>query len=419
MTVDRRTFLTTGATLLAGAAAGCAGAQRDTGALRSKADALLRDGVQSGDIPGVVAAVTTPTQTLYEAAFGERVLGQAVAMTPDTVMWIASMTKPVVGTAAMQLVEQGRLELDAPAAKVIPELATFQVIDGWDANGQVRTRPAKRQMTLRHLLTHTSGFVYDIWNADMARFVKTTNLPRAGSGRNSALRTPLAFDPGERWEYGIGIDWTGKMIEAVSGMRLGAYLKQNILDPLGMSSTAFKITPDMRARLAKVHARAADGKLTVTAFEVPQDPEFEPGGGGLYSSAQDYQRFMRMIMNGGQGNGNQVVSARTVELMSQNAIGALRVNMLPSFNPALSRDAEFFPGSPKSWGLTFMINEETAPTGRSAGSLAWAGLANTYFWIDRKKNVSGVYLSQILPFVDVKSLPLFLAFEKTVYQTVA
>jgi CubicO group peptidase (beta-lactamase class C family) len=393
--------------------------QRDSAALRSNADALLRNAVQSGDVPGVVAAVTTSGEALYEAAFGERVLGQGVAMTLDTVTWIASMTKPIVGTAAMQLVEQGKLELDAPAAKVIPELATFQVIDGWDANGQVRTRPARRQMTLRHLLTHTSGFVYDIWNADMARFVKTTNLPRAGSGRNAALRTPLAFDPGERWEYGIGIDWTGKMIEAVSGMRLGAYLKQNILDPLGMASTAFKITPDMRARLAKVHARAADGKLAVSAFEVPQDPEFEPGGGGLYSTAQDYQRFMRMIMNGGRGNGNQVVSARTVELMSQNAIGALRVNMLPSFNPALSRNAEFFPGTPKSWGLSFMINEETAPTGRSAGSLAWGGLANTYFWIDAKKNLSGVYLTQILPFADVKSLPLFLAFEKTVYQTVA
>jgi methyl acetate hydrolase len=419
MIVNRRSFLKTSATLLAGSAVGCASAQRNTSALRNDADALLRRGVQSGEIPGVVAAVTDRAETFYEASFGERVLGQGVAMTPDTVVWIASMTKPVVGTAAMQLVEQGKMELDAPAAKIIPELATFQVIDGWDANGQVRTRPAKRQMTLRHLLTHTSGFVYDIWNADMARFVKATNLPRAGSGRNVALRTPLAFDPGERWEYGIGIDWVGKMVEAVSGMRLGAYLRQQILDPLGMTSTAFKITPEMRARLAKVHARGADGKLTVTAFEVPQDPEFEPGGGGLYSTAQDYQRFMRMIMNAGRGNGNQVVSPATIELMARNAMGPLRVNMLPSFNPALSRNAEFFPGSPKSWGLTFMINEETAATGRSAGSLSWAGLANTYFWIDRKKNVGGVYLTQILPFVDVKSLPLFLDFERTVYQSIA
>jgi len=300
---------------------------------------------------------------------------------------------------------------------VIPELATFQVIDGWEANGQVRTRPAKVQMTLRHLLTHTSGFVYDIWNQDMARFVKTTNLPRAGSGRNVALRTPLAFDPGTRWEYGIGIDWAGKMIEAVSGMRLGAYLTKNILAPLGMDSTAFRITPEMRARLAKVHARGADGKLTVTGFEVPQDPEFEPGGGGLYSTVQDYQRFMRMVLNGGRGNGNQIVSAKTVDLMTHNAMGPLRVNLLPSFNQALSRDAEFFPGSPKSWGLSFMINEEPVPGGRSAGSVAWAGLPNTYFWIDPKKNLAGVYMTQILPFVDPKSVTLFFEFEKTVYRT--
>jgi CubicO group peptidase (beta-lactamase class C family) len=411
-------FLKTGATLVTASAAGCAGTmQSNSSALRSSVEPLLREGVQSGDIPGVVAAVTTRGETLYEAAFGQRVLGEAAPMSADTVMWIASMTKPVVGTAAMQLVEQGKLELDAPAVKVIPELGTFQVIEGWDANGRVRTRAPRRLMTLRHLLTHTSGFVYDIWNADMARYVKVMNLPRAGSGRNIALRTPLAFDPGVRWEYGIGLDWTGKMIEAVSGMRLGAYLTKNILDPLGMRSTAFKITPDMRERLAKVHARGADGKLTVSPFEVPQEPEFEPGGGGLYSTAQDYQRFMRMIMNDGRGNGNQVVRRETVEMMSRNAMGGLRVRMLPSTNPALSRDAEFFPGVPKSWGLSFMINEETAPTGRSAGSLAWAGLANTYFWIDRTKNVAGVHMSQVLPFVDVKALPQFLAFEKAVYQT--
>jgi methyl acetate hydrolase len=285
MTSDRRAFLKAGATLFVGAAAGCASrdARQGANALRGSVDALLRDAVQSGDIPGVVAAVTTRMETVYEAAYGRRVLGQEPAMSSDTVVWIASMTKPIVGAAAMQLVEQGKLDLDAPAAKVIPELGTFQVIDGWDPNGQVRTRPPKRQMTLRHLLTHTSGFVYDIWNPDMARFVKVNNLPRAGSGKDIALRTPLAFDPGERWEYGIGIDWAGKMVEAVSGMRLGAYLTKNVLGPLGMNSTAFKISPDMRARLAKVHARGADGKLTVTPFEVPQEPEFEPGGGGVRS----------------------------------------------------------------------------------------------------------------------------------------
>ena len=383
------------------------------------ADALLRKAVEAGDVPGVVAAVTTADDTVYQGAFGKRVLGEAAAMDFDTVCWLASMTKPLVGTAAMQLVEQGKLDLDAPAAKLIPELGSFQVMDGWSSGGEPRLRAPKRAMTLRHLLTHTSGFVYDTWNADMARLARLRSIPRAGSGQNIALRIPLAFDPGDRWEYGIGIDWAGKMVEAASGMRLGAYLKQNLFDPLGMHSTAFKITPDMRARLAKVHNRGEDGRLTPGNFEVPQDPEFEPGGGGLYSCASDYLRFMRMILNGGSGNGNRVLKTETVNLMSQNAMGGLRVAMLKSQNPLLSRDAEFFPGVPKTWGLTFMINEEKAPTGRSAGSLSWAGLGNCYFWIDPRKEIAGVYLTQILPFIDLKAFPLFLGFEAAVYRSLA
>lgn len=387
--------------------------------MNNDTDALLSGTVAAGDVPGVVAAVTTRERTIYEAAFGVRVQGQAAAMSQDTVMWIASMTKPVVGAAAMQLVEQGRIGLDDPAAKIIPELGEFKVLDGWDVRGEPQLRAPKAPITLRKLLTHTAGFVYDTWNPDMARFYKTMNLPRTGSGRNIALRVPLSFDPGERWEYGINIDWAGKMIEAVSGVRLGDYIKRNITEPLGMASTAFKITPEMRARMAKVHQRGDDGGFTVTDFEVPQDPEFEPGGGGLYSTAGDYQRFMRMLLNGGKGNGNRVLRTTTVELMSRNAMGKLRVRMLPTQNPVLSRDAEFFAGTPKSWGLSFMINEETAPTGRSAGSLAWAGLANTYFWIDPKKSIAGVIMMQVLPFVDAKSLSLFTAYEKAVYSSLA
>jgi methyl acetate hydrolase len=202
-------------------------------------------------------------------------------------------------------------------------------------------------------------------------------------------------------------------------MRLGAYLKKNLFEPLGMHSTAFRITPEMRARKATVHNRAEDGSLAPGSFEVPQDPEFEPGGGGLYSCAGDYLRFMRMILNRGEGNGNRVLRPQTVDLMSRNAMGSARVALLKSYNLALSRDAEFFPGVPKSWGLSFMINEEAAPPGRSAGSLAWAGLSNCYFWIDPAKGIAGVYLTQILPFIDVKSFPLFLDFETAVYQSLA
>ena len=257
----------------------------------------------------------------------------------------------------------------------------------------------------------------------MARYQKLHNIPRAGSGLERSLRLPLAFDPGERWEYGINIEWTGRLIEAVSGQRLGQYLMDHLTGPLGMHSTGFKITPDMRTRLAKVHQRGGDGGLSVTDFEINQSPEFEPGGGGLYSTASDYLRFMRMILNRGAGEdaggkagqGNRVLRPETVALMSKNAIGDLRVRMLPTQSPALSRDAEFFPGLHKTWGLSFMINEATAPTGRSPGSLAWAGLPNTFFWIDPAKQIGGVMLMQVLPFVDEKALGLFTKFEERVY----
>ena len=378
-------------------------------------DALLRAAVTAGDVPGVVAAVTTGSELRYASAQGARALGDPALMSLDTVMRIHSMTKPIVGAAAMQLVERGMIGLDEPAAKIIPELGEFKVMEGWDAAGQPRLRAPKTAITLRNLLTHSSGFTYDTWNPDMARYARERNLPRAGSGKNIALRVPLLFDPGERWEYGIGIDWAGKMIEAASGLRLSEYLRRNIFAPLGMDSSGFYVTPEMDARLARVHQRNADGSLTVIAKPAPPEYEFEPGGGGLYSSAEDYLRFVRMILNKGSGDGNQVLRPETVDLMAKNSMGALRVRMLPTQNPMLSLDAEFFPGTPKSWGLSFMINEQTAPTGRSAGSLAWAGLANCYFWIDPTKGFAGLLMTQILPFVDTRALALFTDFEKSVY----
>jgi CubicO group peptidase (beta-lactamase class C family) len=346
-------------------------------------------------------------------------MGQQTPMTADTVFWIASMTKAITGTAAMQLVEQGKVNLDSPASHWVPDLARAQVLDGWDADGQPRLRAPKRAITLRHLLTHTAGFSYDLWNADLVRYQALKGIPGVGSCKNIALTTPLMFDPGERWEYGINIDWAGKMVENVSGSTLGSYLKENVFDPLGMNSTAFKITPDMRSRLAKMHAHGADGSYKPMEFEMPQEPEFEMGGGGLYSTAADYAKFVRMMLNNGRGNSNQVLSPQTVALMSRNAMGNSKVTMLRTQMPNLTNDAEFFPGMPKNWGLSFMINEQTAPTGRTPGSLAWAGLANTYFWIDQTKGVGGVYMTQVLPFVDRNALPLFFAFEKTVYQSMS
>ena len=384
--------------------------------MKAQADSVLKEAVSKGDVPGVVAAATDARGTTYEAGFGKRILGESADMTPDTVAWIASMTKAVTGACAMQLVERGKLSLDGPAKAVIPALGDCVVLEGFDAAGKPRTRKAARDITLRHLLTHTAGFAYDIWKPEIGKYMEAMEVPGIISCQNKALMLPLLFEPGERWEYGINIDWAGKMVEAVSGQRLGQFMHDNILGPLGMDSTAFRITDAMRGRLAKIHHRA-DGKLVPDpALELPQEPEFEMGGGGLYSTAGDYLKFVRMMLNQGRSDkGQAVLKPETVELMSRNAMGSSKVTLLKTAAPPFSNDAEFFPGMDKSWGLSFMINNEEAPTGRTAGSLAWAGLANTYYWIDQKKGVGGVYVTQILPFADVKSLPLFYAFESAVY----
>jgi len=387
--------------------------------LAAQVDALLKRATDAGDVPGVVAMATAGDATIYEGAFGTRRLGAVKPVAIDTVVWIASMTKPITSAAAMQLVEQGRLQLDVPAARWAPALADVQVFEGFDAQGTPLLRPPKRPITLRHLLTHTSGYGYGTWHGPLACYMETMNLPGTASCENAALRLPLLFDPGERWNYGINIEWVGKTIESASGMSLGAYLRGNLFDPLGMDSTGFRITPAMRKRMSRLHERDAGGELSAGDFEVPQEPEFEMGGGGLYSTAPDYLAFMRMILHGGTGNGNRVLKPETVELMSRNHMGDLRVEPLITTNPMRSNDAEFFPGMPKSWGLGFMLNHEKAHTGRSAGSLAWAGLSNCYFWIDPARNVGGVFLTQILPFADVKALPLFLEFETAVYRSVA
>ena len=420
MPVGRRSFLETSAVLIPATIVARRALAQNTAvaSLKDNADAVLAGIVERGDVPGVVAAVTTPAETIYLASFGERGLGQGVAMTPDTVFNIASMTKPVTATAAMQLVEAGALEPAAPISRWAPRAKNLQVLEGWDASGRPILRAPKREVTLRDLMTHTSGFAYGLWDADLARYMTEEKFPELASGEEAAFYPPLMFDPGERWEYGISIDWIGKLVETVSGQSLGTYMQENIFRPLGMTSTGYRITPDMEARRATIHQREKDGTLTPTELVRQQEPVREPGGGGLYSSADDYLRLIRMILNDGTENGQQVLQPETVQLMAQNAMGDIRVVMLETTNPSRSLDAEFFPGLPKSWGLSFMINEETAPTGRPAGSLAWAGIQNTFFWIDPARGIGGVYLTQILPFVDDKALSVFYEFETAVYETI-
>ncbi len=378
-------------------------------------DQILRQKSDAREIPGVVAMAATSRDVIYQGAFGKRDLGKDDAMTPDSVFWIASMTKAITAAAAMQLVEQGKLTLDQPIGNLLPDLAAPQVLEGFDVSGEPILRPARNAITLRHLMTHTAGFCYDMWNGDMGKYLERTGTPGIITCKNDALKTPIASDPGTRWEYGTNIDFVGKAVEAVSGKRLDAYLRDHLLAPLGMNDTSFKISDSQRARLVGMHARGEDGTLAPIPFELEQDPEFHMGGGGLYGTAGDYIKFCQMILNKGKGNGNQVLKPETIELMSQNHIGELVMTRMASVAAIYTNDVDLYPDMVKKWGLSFMINTAMTPEGRSAGSLAWAGLANTYFWIDPGRDVAGVILMQLLPFADTYALEAFADFETGIY----
>lgn len=378
-------------------------------------DQILRQKSEAKEIPGVVAMAATGNDVIYQGAAGKRDLGNDDAMTTDSVFWIASMTKAITTAAGMQLVEQGKLSLDEPIGKLLPDLASPQVLEGFDANGEPKLRPAKKPITLRQLMTHTAGFAYDMWNGDLGKYLEKTATPGIISCLNAALKTPVMTDPGTRWEYGTNIDFVGKAVEAASGKKLDVYLRENMFAPLGMNDTGFKITDAMRQRLVGMHARGPDGALAPMPFELEQAPEFHMGGGGLYGTAADYIKFTQMILNKGRGNGNQVLKPETVAQMGQNNIGELTMGRMPTALPAYTNDVDLYPDIVKKWGLSFLINTAKTPEGRSAGSLAWAGLANTYFWIDPARNVAGVILMQLLPFADAKALETFAGFERGIY----
>jgi methyl acetate hydrolase len=385
-------------------------------------DEILRQAADAKEIPGVVAVAATPNGILYEGAFGKRDLVKGTDMTLDSVFWIASMTKALTATAAMQLVEQGKLKLDEPIAKILPDLATPQVLEGFNDKGEPNLRLAKGEITLRQLLTHTAGFTYDIWDANTLQYNKYADLPGIISCKNAALKTPLAFDPGTRWEYGINIDFVGKAVEAVSGQNLATYLRQHLLQPLGMKDTDFIIGSDQKARLVSVHARKPDGALEPMEFGIPQEPEFYMGGGGLYGTARDYIAFLQMLLHEGKYNGTQVLRAETVAQMSKNNIGDTKIAFLKTAIPSASPDVDLpqmFPGDDLKWGLSFLINTKQGPAGRSAGTLSWCGLANTYFWVDPTKRIAGVICTQILPFVDPRVMSVYSQFESGVYKAIS
>jgi methyl acetate hydrolase len=373
-------------------------------------DSILQAAVAARQVPGVVAMAATDRGVIYEGAFGLRCLGAPAKMSIDTVFRIASMVKLLTSVAAMQLVESGKLSLDEPASTVDPELGAAQVVTGFDDKGNPQLRAPLRPITLRNLLTHTSGFSYPLWDQNAVRYYaaarKTKGLPHR----------PLFVDPDTKWSYGGSIDKVGRLVEIASGEPLDRYFSSHICQPLGMKDTGFETTAGQRAREANLHVRKPDGTLVAKPLEKANEPHSHSGGGGIYSTAPDYLALLRALLGGGHLNGAQILKPGTVALMSSNQTGDIEAGRMKTTSPALSNDVDFFPGVRLRWGFGHMINLDPVKDGRKARSLTWAGLYNTYYWIDPASNVAGVIMTQILPFADTRALDLYRKFERGVYR---
>jgi methyl acetate hydrolase len=394
-------------------------------------DRHLQHVVQAaGGVPGVVALVTDRHGLRHAGVAGVRTLGGPVPMTLDTVLSAFSLTKAITGAALMQLVEAGRVGLDAPAGAYVPEIDAVRVLDGFDTDGTPRLRPPRRPITVRHLLLHVGGFGYPFFNHDLRRYREATRrntTPDVAPDPHAHIRGPLLFDPGDRWEYGTGIDWAGRIVEAVRGQRLGDAFRDHLLGPLGMDDTRYAPTRSMHARLATMHRHHPSGEVVAETgwsdrtpeVDVPPEPEVAHGGGGLFTTALDYACFLRMILAGGDAPGGRVLRPETVDLMATNGLGKLRSGGWQAADPLLTNAGEFLPGTPKGWGLTFQIARADVPGERRAGSLAWAGLGNLYFWIDRATGIAGFWGTQLLPFYDPASHGGFVEYERLVYRSLA
>jgi methyl acetate hydrolase len=407
----------------------------------------LRATLTRNQIPAAVAAVATAEKVIYAGAFGKRDPSVGGALGMGSIFRIHSMTKPVTTVAAMQLVEQGKLSLDEPVANHIPALSRLDVLEGFDKEGKPLLRPARKPVLLRHLLTHTSGFAYDTWDQNILRYEQF----RAANPAAATGSPPLMFDPGTRWKYGTNLDWTGLLVELVTGQTLEDYLRTNILDPLQMPDTVFSLTPSQFQRLVTTQARQTDGSLHaipspppaaspsggnfVTAavdylqslkrrLQSTKHPALAPhhvfsGGGGLYSSAADYVRFLQMLLRSGRApNNRQMLQPKTIELMTSNQIGELTAGSMKTVRPDQSADVDFHPGSLDKFGFGFLMNPAAYQGGRSAGSLTWAGLSNTFFWIDRSRGICAVLMMQVMPFFDSSAVAVLRDFERAVYSNI-
>jgi methyl acetate hydrolase len=372
-------------------------------------DDVLATAIDRGDVPGVVAIAVDRDGVRYEGAFGKARVAADVPMTVGSIFRIASMTKAVTSVAALQLVERGLLALDEPASSVLPALDEVEVLT---ESGKLR--PAAARVTLRQLLTHTSGFAYPFTSLELTGHLSERGVTLSTVGN---FETPLVFEPGGRWQYGVGIDWAGRMVEAASGQPLDTYMRDNLFAPLGMADTGFSVPPAAEARLTSTHVRESDGSLSEQRLTIPASPAVFNGGAGLTSTTRDYGRFLRLILSGGEMDGVRVLGPESMEGLSANQIGDAVAGKWRSASPNLSNNVDFSEGGTARHSLGFLVSGRDSPGGRSAGSLSWAGIFNSYYWIDGRRGLAGAMFVQVLPFFDPRSLQLLDSFERAVYRS--
>jgi len=378
-------------------------------------DGLLEQAVSSGALPGVVAMVGDHEGTLYEGVYGRLSVERDEPARADTMFWIASMTKAVVSVAALQLIERGDLDLEQPVVDIVPAFGELAILDGFDVDVP-RVRVATRPVTLRHLLTHTSGCGYWFDNPDVLRYHRVTGVPDPLSGRAEMLRVPRLFEAGERWEYGTSVDWLGLVVEKVGGADLDTHLRTHVCEPLGMLDTTFDPSDAQRDRLMAIHDARAGQPLSLSSIAPPEEPDFRSGGGGLYSTAGNYLRFMRALLRGGELDGERILRPETVELaFTDHLQGApLPPDGTHSAVPELTSDVPALPFK-QGFGLGFSLMLDDIPDMRRAGSGNWAGLCNSYFWIDHTSGIAATLMTQVLPFFDPGVVQTLLGFEAAVY----
>ena len=384
----------------------------------NKAAAVLDQTIADGRLNFAVAAVGNAGGQTWSYAAGYQDAEKTNVASPDDIIQIASMTKLVTTIAALQLMEQGKLNLDSPISVYAPELNDLQVLKGFEADETPIFERAKRAPTARELMTHTAGYVYEIWNANALKGVQLGVTPSL-LGEGNYLEAPLAFQPGTAWEYGINTDWLGVIVERLSGQRLANYFDDNIFTPLSMTDTFYELPADKLDRSVTMMARAAGGLVELPGFQpTPREKGSMPhysGGGGLFSTVKDYGRVLQMLLKGGSLDGKTLLKAETVDTMFQNNIGDIQPLALAAAMPNLSNTADMSFGNKVTFGLGLLLHTDGIDGGRKANSGSWAGLFNSYYWVDREAGTYGIFGTQVLPFYDGVAIETLLEFEQAVY----